>query len=516
LLVGSGLTSIVDLVAPHLDSVPDDSTVTFRGMDTRISTEHMTAYFDVAVTIGDAIQADSGRLTAMAGACAGAASLSASCVDDLLAHFGRRAFRRPLTADEAQSFRALNDGKRSPAEAIRAMVVTLLISPRFLNHLEIEGTPVQGQDGVLDLSPYEIAARLSYTFWQTLPDDALLDAAADGSLATDDGYARQLERVFADPRTEQTLWQFWREWLRLESFTGFSSDRPAFKALAAGEHIGEPGHDHYGDMVQEIRDLTDHYTFGQKGTLNDLLTSDLSFTRSADLAHLYGVPAWSGAGDYPRFPDGTRVGILQRGALLVSSLEETNPFHRGALVRRSILCDQLERPDPNTLPAGSLDPPPPSITDTTRVRYQKKIANNPVCASCHGRFSDIGYVLESFDALGRYRTVEKILDEQTGALLAELPIDNVATPRIDPSDNAPVHGPAELNRRIVESGKVANCLSTNYFEFTLRRSPAPSSGDTCLTSALGTYLTTPGVTLLDAFKAVAKHPSFRQRRIGAP
>ena len=134
-------------------------------------------------------------------------------------------------------------------EAIRNVVVMLLMSPRFANHLELAGTPISGRADYLALDPYEIASRLSYTFWQTLPDDALLAAAADGSLATDAGFNTQLDRVFADPRTRDTIWQFWNEWMRFESFTGFSTDRPAFKALAAGENVGVAGHDHWGDMV---------------------------------------------------------------------------------------------------------------------------------------------------------------------------------------------------------------------------------------------------------------------------
>src|SRR5206468_1101693 len=102
------------------------------------------------------------------------------------------------------------------------------------------------------LSPFEIASRLSYTFWQTMPDDQLLGTAADGSLATDAGFQRQLDRVFADPRTHETIWQFWDQWFRLESFTGFVTDRPGFLSLAAGLNVSGAGHDVYADMVQEL------------------------------------------------------------------------------------------------------------------------------------------------------------------------------------------------------------------------------------------------------------------------
>src|SRR5262245_52595590 len=268
LLAASGLGAIVDgTVEPLLASVPEDSPLTFRGLDARISSDHVQAYFNVAVAVGNAIEADPARLTALAGACATAATLSAKCVDDFLASFGRRAFRRPLAAAELATFRALNDGARKPAEALRAMVVTLLMSPRFVNHLEIDGTPVGGRDDYLALAPYEIASRLAYTFWQTMPDDALLAAAADGSLADDAGFARALDRVFGDPRTRATIWQFWNEWFHLESFTGFAAERPGFQSLAAGESVGVAGHDHYGDMVQELEDLTSLYTWSRPGTM---------------------------------------------------------------------------------------------------------------------------------------------------------------------------------------------------------------------------------------------------------
>jgi hypothetical protein len=268
--------------------------------------------------------------------------------------------------------------------------------------------------------------------------------------------------------------------------------------------------------VTELRDLTNLLTWQQKGTLADLLTTDISVTRSADLARLYGVPAWSGSGEYPRMPTGQRAGILQRGALLVSSLEQTNPFHRGAFIRRNVLCDPLPSPDPNSLPPGSLDPPPVTMSDTTRQRFEKKVAGNGLCAGCHDSFSDLGYVMEAYDALGRYRTTEKVFNEQTGALLAELPVNATAVARVRLDDATPVAGPADLNRRIAESGKVAACLSGNYFRFTMRRDAVANSGDGCLQQELAAELAKPTVGLADVFKRVAQHAAFRQRKVGAP
>jgi hypothetical protein len=394
------------------------------------------------------------------------------------------------------------------------MIIVALSSPRFVNQVEIDGTALSSSEDLLQLTSFEIASRLSYTFWQTMPDEALLNAAEDGSLASDAGFTAQLQRVFDDPRTRETLWSFYDEWFRFEKFTGFETTRPALQALAAGESLGEPGHEHYRDMVQEVRDLTELFTFKRNGTLAELLTTDVSVTESADVARLYGVLPWSGSGDYPKLPAGERAGLLQRAALLVSNLEQTNPFHRGASIRRAVLCDPLPQPDPNSLPPGSLDPPPPSSAQTTRQRFQAKVEGNGLCQGCHGVFSDIGYVLESFDALGRYRTTERIFDEQTGDQLAELPIDPVAVAKITPEDLQPVTSPADLNQRLVASQKVEACMAQQYFAFASRRAPTDATLDACVVQDLAATLKDPALGIAGALRRVAQYNSFFQRKVG--
>ena len=122
-----------------------------------------------------------------------------------------------------------------------------------------------------------------------------------------------------------------------------------------------------------------------------------------------------------------------------------------------------------------------------------KIAGNNLCLSCHTQFADLGYVLESFDALGRFRTSEKVFDEQTGRQLAELPIDSTGVARVEPGDTALVSGPVDLNARIAASGKVDACLSGNYFRYALRRQPGTDSRDACLQQQLAADLGQPGV-----------------------
>lgn len=514
LLTAVGASAVLPNLADKLGAIPDDSLADgFRGLDNRTALEHVQGYFDVGRAVGDALASDAALLKAVAGACAGESKLDPACVDSFVDRFVRLAYRRPLSQAERADFSALNDGVRSPAQAIRAIVVVALSSPRFVHQVEIDGSNVASAEGVLQLDSYEIASRLSYTFWQTMPDAELFQAAADGSLASDGGFADQLERVFADSRTQQTLWGFWNEWFRFEKFTGFETSRPALQALAKGESLGVPGHDHYADMVQEVRELTALFTFQKRATLSELLSTDLSVTQSPDLAHIYGISAWSGQGEYPRLPP-TRVGLLQRAALLVSNLEQTNPFHRGAFVRRTLLCDPLPQPDPNSLPPGSLDPPVPSSAQTTRQRFQAKVEGNGLCQGCHGTFSDIGYSLESFDALGRYRTSEIVFDEKTGSQLAELPLDTHTVPKITALDTVAVDSAAELNQRLIDSQKVEACLAQRYFEFAVRRSPSASTLDECVVQDLSSGLKDPAVGLGGAFQRLARYSSFFQRKVG--
>jgi hypothetical protein len=267
-------------------------------------------------------------------------------------------------------------------------------------------------------------------------------------------------------------------------------------------------------MVAEMRALTEVLTFDQTATIADVLTTNLSVTQSEDLAALYGVDVYDGGGSYPTMPEGTRAGLFQRAAVLASNLEQTNPFHRGALVRRALLCDSLPQPDPNDLPPGSLDPPPLDDAATTRERFQAKVEGNGLCEACHASFSDIGYVLESFVALGRYRTTEVVYDEQNGDVLAELPIDATGLARVDPEDMSIVNGPIELAARMVDSQRVEMCLAENYFLYASRRELQVDSGDTCQVLDLAELLRDPEQGLAGAFRRIAQYDGFFQRKVG--
>lgn len=505
-----GAGALVDELDGVLNAIPEDSrNDLFSGLDTRVALEHVEGYYNVAKLVAQGVVSDDELLSAVAGDCALEASLGETCLTDFIDTVGLLAYRHPLTDEEHAELAQHAASVTTPRDRVRAVIIGAMISPRFVHHVEIDGAWLSGTSDVLQLSPYEVVSRLSYAFWQTMPDAELFRAAADGSVLTSDGLRAALDHVLEDPRAKTTAWAFWREWLALENFTGFEFGRPGFQAMAEGLELSD---ELYSDMVEEVRVLTEEFTFNQPATFEDLLETNVSVTQSAQLARIYGVEAWSGAGDFPRLDTGQRAGLFQRAALLVSSLEQTNPFHRGAFVKRYLLCEPLPSPDPAALPPGSLDIPPTNEAETTRQRYENKVANNDLCTGCHGLFSSVGYALEAYDSLGRHRTVERVFDDASGQLLAELPVDSVADVTIGGETRA-VSTPSELNQLLVESGNVDACLSSQYFRFVSRRNAASGTSDTCVTREVATVTNAEG--LRAGFRRIAELTTFYQRRVGA-
>lgn len=513
LLKASGADFALDAAETALFALPPDvRDGTFHELDDRTSLNHVAAGYAVAAAVADAITSSPEHVAAVVGACA-TKGLRGACLGDFVARFGRRVHRRPLTDDERQRYVDVVTSATDSTSGLRDAIARMLMAPEFLYHFETNGRAFAKDEHVLRLTAFEVASRLSFLFWRSAPDDALLDAAEGGALDTEEGFRAAVDRVFDDPRTRETMWGFYRQWFKLEGFLGFLMKNRFLASFAAGLGFEDANGHQYEDMVDEIHALTDRVTWQTKGGTRELLTTDVAPSRSPLLAKLYGVAAYDGNGDPPRLPANERAGLLTRAAFLVSGDERTSPIHRGGFIRRSILCDDLAPPDPNSLPAGALVPPAPAPGSTTRQRFTAKTADAR-CMACHKQMNDIGYVLEAYDALGRFRTAEKIYDDQ-GKLKDTVPIDTAATPRIVATDDAVVRTPVDLSRAIADSGKVESCFARQSFRFAERRMD-DDPADACLVDAVTASLSRNGGSLSDAFKQLALAPSFRTRRTPAP
>lgn len=342
-----------------------------------VTSVHVEHYLRAGARLADRATADLPALLECA-----PAGADDPCVRAFVERFGRRAFRRPLTAEEATRYTALVAAQPDLATGVRVALRVMLSSPYFLYRFEI-GEP-QG-DGTARLTPHEIAAALSYAFWGTTPDEALLDAADSGGLDAPAGIEDQARRLLEDPRARTTVGTFGVQWLGVE------------KVLAADKNAQlYPGFDVAlrEASLAETRALVEGIVF-DGGRFDDLFLSD---TTSADgaLAELYGVDS-QGA-----LPAERRAGLLTHASILATYAhsDQTSPVRRGLFVRERLLCMDLGTPPAN---AGGV--PDVSADATTRERFEQH-SSNVACNSCHQHIDPLGFGFERFDAVGRVRDTD--------------------------------------------------------------------------------------------------------------
>ncbi len=468
----------------------------FSDMDARVTQRHVDAYYGVADALARRMTADAGKLAALAGDCAVAATPSAACVRDFVSGFGAEALRRPLTDAEVERYAALAEDVAA-AEAFRRITFSLLLAPGFLYQVELG--EARGDDYAL--TPHELAQRLSFHFLRGAPDVELRQAADSGELATDEGYAVAVERLLDDPRTKRTIFRFYEEWYQLPGFAGFAST-PSFRSFSEGV---DPDLELFADMLDEFDTLIDYTTFQSEGNYAALLTSDLTFVRSERLAELYGIEAWSGTGLPPRFPAGERGGLLTRAAALVEGNELTNPVKRGAFVLKHVFCQALS--PPSNLPAEALALPPADPNRSTRERFETKTSPNE-CAGCHSLINPLGFALEAYDALGRYRTSETIFEDD-GSVAAVVPVDSQVELVID-GKLVPAADPLAFSQAIAASPRATECFARQYFRYSRRRYETAS--DSCTVAAIA-EAAGPAGSLRQALRSIALHPSFKKRAV---
>lgn len=450
----------------------------FPGMDERVAPRHLGTYVRIAEAVAREIGSEPERLSALAGDCALAARRDDACLERFVRGFGRRVYRRPLADGEVQGLLAQGRAEAG-SEAFGAVLSRLFASPLFW--LRAEPLPPDGAPdgeappaGSVLVDDYALASRLSYQFWQTMPDEALLGAAARGELTRGAGYRAQVERLLHHQRARATWFRFFRQWLGLDGFAGFAMDRP-LERLSDGLDVSSAL---YSDAVWEIEELVGHYTFDEPGSYRELLTTNLILTRSPRLAALYGVQAWDGRSPPASFSDRERGGLLTRAALLISGSHTTNPFDRGAFVRRQLLCEPIE--PPSDRPPDAFMPPAFDAAASTRARYERKVS--PVgCKGCHDLFTPYGYALEAYDALGRFRSEERLIDD-LGAELGRLPVDSRAKVQLEPGQRVSIENAVELGRALAGSSAASECLARQWFRFTFQR--RETRADACTVAQL--------------------------------
>jgi hypothetical protein len=367
----------------------------------------------------------------------------AACLDKFLDTFARRAWRRPLKADERQNLKqTFTDAKPANfGEGIGAVVQVLLVSPQFLYRVE-EGVPVAGK-GYRALTSHEVASRLSYLLWGSMPDADLM-AAADADKLTDRTAVRaQAERMLKDPRAAKMVARFSDQWLHLEEIGGVDKDVDLFPSFTAEVR---------GPLREESQRLIDKVLWKGDGKLSSLLTSTTTFV-NAPLAKFYGMTGVSGD-EYREVPvDGQkRLGILGHAGLLavlgVPDDSLTALVFRGAFVRERLFCQTIGDPPPN---AQSENPPfTPTTTSREWSEARQAKAN---CGACHALMDPIGFGFENFDGIGAWRTTDHGKPVDARGKLTATDVDGDFS------------GVVELGQRLAGSEQVRDCMATQWFRY---------------------------------------------------
>jgi hypothetical protein len=435
------------------------------------------------------------------------------CLTRFVTYYGRKAFRRPLSAAEIDDFKAFyHQVVTAGSDGLAALVGRLLAHPNFYYRFDSDGVTVSGTDGkdaVYRLSKWELLSKMTFLFWASPPTDALYDRVANVDITTDENLKPLLDDILADPRAEQGILNFYGEWLHLDKtlLPGTDGNVLADQSVLVSAGLDSLPPTHRDDMIKEVLDLSAHYSLRTEGRLDDILTSPYSFAKTPALAKIYGVPVWDGTKEHlVSFPPGQRSGLLTRAAMVASNSEYTRPIIKGVRIRSRLLC-------------GMTPPPPPGLNikplehtaDKTTRQAVEAVTADATCSSCHKSFNALGFLTENYDPLGRFRGTETIFQDMTAKVVSQLPVDTKAAANLDVGDSKVLADGVELGAHLAESGKAHACMARNYFEFVTGRQP-DDKADACNFESLQQKLSAKGGSIKSMLRESVLQTAFRQRR----
>ncbi|MEX0728114.1 MAG: DUF1592 domain-containing protein [Planctomycetaceae bacterium] len=317
------------------------------------------------------------------------------CTREILRRFGRRAFRRPVTDDDVAGYVDLARLAREQNEtfegSIQIAIQGMLVSPNFLFRVENDRDPHDPADQH-KLADYELASRLSYFLWASMPDEELFALAEEGKLRDAEILKQQARRMLADPKSQALMENFAGQWLNLRNLAEVTPDTKTFPDFS--EELR-------ADMRRETELFFDSVVRNDKSILT-LLDADYTFVNERLAAH-YGMPNVKGAEFREVSLQGTnRAGVLTQASILTltSNSTRTSPVKRGKWILENILGEEPPPPPPN-VPA--LDKAQADLPDATLRQQLEQHRADPACAVCHHTMDALGFGFENFDAIGRWR-----------------------------------------------------------------------------------------------------------------
>ena len=377
----------------------------------------------------------------------GAPSDAAGRAKAFVEHTGKRAYRRPLTPTEVSTYLTLFakgkdvvEGPDEFAKGVRLVLQAMLQSPHFV--YRIEASSKVAEDGTIPLTGYEIATKLSYMIWNTMPDDALFAAAESGKLDTAEGVLDEAKRLLAGERAHSMVEWFHHQLYQYDHYDDLNKDATKFPDFTPA--LG-------ADMKREAQLFIDDIVFGGDGGIREILTQPTTFVNDK-LAPIYGLEgSFTSEMVKVDLDPKERSGFLTRVGFLASNAtkREQHSIHRGVFINRRVICAKLPDP-PNNVPPL----PAASASTTNRERVEKHTGKGTCGASCHGTMiNPIGFAFEHYDALGQFQTTEN-----------GHPI-NAADSYALGDETIAYDDAVELDGLLSESDAVHACYAKNWLEY---------------------------------------------------
>ncbi len=375
----------------------------------------------------------------------------AGCAEEFISSFGERAFRRPLSDAERARFGDLfelggelgEDGDPF-REGVQLVVEAMLQAPQFLYRAAVSQGQVQ--DGRRLLDDWEIASRLSYFLFDSMPDSTLFEKARAGQLRTEAQIEAQVARLLGDERVTSKLVSFHEQLWQFGRYSKIAPDADTYRGLPANfiDRLLASSDAFLADVIEE------------GGGLEELLTAPYAYADGA-LATIYGQGGAGSQGSSSRlgridFEDGERKGFLMQLGFLASNAyaKKTDPIHRGLFILRDILCRAIPEPPPGAVTT----PPPPATTPVVTTRDEVSLlTGQQYCPTCHGQINEPGFSFEGFDAIGRAR------ESDNGA-----PVDTTGAMTLDGQRVAFEHA-GDLVEALAASDEARSCYVSRWLEF---------------------------------------------------
>ena len=414
-----------------------------------------------------------------------------ACTRTFIETMGRRAWRRPLEAAEIDQLATVASTATtelgSGLEGVRWATVAMFTSPSFLYRPEL------GETGKQTFTSYETASRVAFLVWNSLPDKQLLDDAASGALATADGVRAAVTRLLdaSSGSGRESIGEFAQQYMELDRVLSQPKDPTLYPEYKPDSNSEDPSALQLG-MVRDMRATWEGLAFDDKASALTLFSTPKA-TVNAELAKLYGLDATgltSTTFKTVTLPaDSPRVGILSKAGFLsqFANQKEGSPTLRGKFIREWLMCKVV--PPPLAGVALVLPDQDPSKPTTKRQRLDAH-RSQPVCASCHALMDPMGLPLETFDAIGRYRTQE-----------AGLTIDSSGD-----VDGAPVANARAMGEAMAQNKAMAACMVRRFHAYAMGRDERNEDG-TVVNDLIGAFETS-GYQLRDLVVSTVTHQAF--------